>query len=208
MFYRDNMLVNPELTRKMVLIWTYTNVFGYSRWLEALFSASTIKKCKKMTKSIRGTFWTPKQKKLLGVDITKIPRWSIESTDIRQVQYTMDNGREECAKEKALWYGLTRRAMKASGSSTKLAEKENFSMPMVIYMTEIGETTKRTALASIRVQMAIAMKATGEKTNNMATASRLGRRDQVDNTTAITNMLKSMVKASILAIATHTTANG
>ena len=98
--------------------------------------------------------------------------------------------------------------MKASGSSTKLAEKENFSMPMVIYMMEIGETTKRTALASIRVQMAIAMKATGEKTNNMATASRLGRRDQVDNTTAITNMLKSMVKASILAIATHTTANG
>ncbi len=61
-----------------------------------------------------------------------------EFTLTRQELFTLASGRAVSGTDVARWSGQTMRDMKASGSSTKHAEKENSFIPTAIFMMAHG----------------------------------------------------------------------
>ncbi len=67
-----------------------------------------------------------------------MPVLSSECIPIARGLFTQASGREDCATVEALWFGSTQLATKVTGSTTRLAEMESSSTPMVTSMTGAG----------------------------------------------------------------------
>ena len=117
-----------------------------------------------------------KQWRLLAVSFNRMLPLKTEFTPIRPELFTLVSGKAVWGTDVARWSGQTMRDMKASGSSTRHAAKENSFIPTVIFMMAHGLITKQMDTEFTRTWRELVTKATGKTTNKMERVLKPGQK--------------------------------
>lgn len=127
----------------------------------------------------------------------------LEHINIKLKLFIMVNGEVVYVMDRELWLGQMVHDMRVSGNLIKPVVKESFTMWMVMFMMEIGLTTKQMVMGFMLTLRVQDMKVDGKKINSMVWVLKHGQKVQCMRVNM--HWVKRKVEANILGLIDRTT---